>query len=73
MQTFFFFFLLSSLFLQVRKTEKTEICDPMNQMAAGSGMKNNIALIPNVESGEAASVEEITQYSVVEEELAYVR
>ena len=26
-----------------------------------------------LESGEAASVEEITQYSVVEEELAYVR
>ena len=43
-------------------------------MAADSGMKNNIiALIPNVESGEAASAEEITQYSLVEEEPAYVR
>ena len=30
------------------KTKKTESCDRMNQMAAGSGMKNIIALIPNV-------------------------
>ena len=37
----------------------------MNQMAADSGMKNIQALIPNVESGEAASAEEITQCSVV--------
>ena len=45
----------------------------MNQMAAGSGMRNIIALIPNVGSGEAASAEEITQCFVVEEEPAYVR
>ena len=42
-------------------------------MAAGNGMENIQALIPNVVSGEAASAEEITQYPVWEEEPAYVR
>ena len=31
---------------------KTEICDPMNQMAAGSRMEKPQALIPNVGSGQ---------------------
>ena len=42
-------------------------------MAAGSGMENIQALIPDVGDGEAASAKEITQYPVVEEEPAYVR
>ena len=68
-----FFFFFFSLFLHDSKTKKTESCDPRIRMAAGSGMKNIHALIPIVGSGEAASVEEITQQSVWEEEPAYVR
>ena len=42
-------------------------------MTAGSGMKDIQALIPIVGNGEAASAEEITQQSVLEEEPAYGR
>ena len=57
-----FLLLLPTLFTvsSNAKNRKTEICDLMSQMAAGSGMEKPQALIPNVESGEAASAEEIT-------------
>ena len=42
--------LLSSPFRQDAKNRKTEIRDSRNQMTADSGMKNIIALIPNVGS-----------------------
>ena len=38
-------------------------------MAAGSGMKNIIALIPNVESSEAACVEEGSHNVLLLEEI----
>ena len=72
MQTTFFFFFFS-LFLQDSK-QKTESCDPRIRMAAGSGMENIQALIPNVgEWGGRLCGRRITQCSVVEEEPAYGR
>ena len=53
-------FLLSTFFTvsSNAKNRKTEIRDSRNQMTAGSGTKNIIALIPNVGEWEAACAEE---------------